>query len=178
MDTPHQQIITDFFNFVIRQVTKADLPALEWEGEYLMFRRMFATLYQGTLAGNTLMWVIEHPGSGIIGQAFVMLKSGERGAADGKNRAYVFSFRVKSQWRNRGIGKYLMAFIEDDLRKRGFKFVTLNVAQDNPAALRLYEHLGYQIINAHAGVWSFIDHEGNLQHVNEPSWRMMKRIGT
>ena len=132
-------------NFPIRLVKQSDLPALEWDGEYLKYRRMFSELYRQSLAGKTLLWVIESPEGEIIGQAFVMLISSEREAADGKDRAYIFAFRVKERFRNRGIGSYLMQFTEKDLQDRGFKYVTLNVAKDNPDARRLYQRLGYEI---------------------------------
>jgi ribosomal protein S18 acetylase RimI-like enzyme len=69
-----------------------------------------------------------------------------------------------------------MHFIEDDLDRRGFKFVTLNVAKDNPKALRLYRRLGYRIIGSRPGIWSYTDNEGRVQYVEEPAWRMMKRL--
>ena len=151
---------------------------LEWDGEYWMFRNMFADLYRSTLSGRTLMWVVACQGKGgeLVGQAFVMLKSSELDAANGKTRAYVFSFRVKDEWRNQGIGSYLMRFVEDDLRERGFQFVTLNVAKENQAALRLYRRLGYQVVGSRPGVWSFRDPDGNLHQVREPSWRMIKSL--
>jgi ribosomal protein S18 acetylase RimI-like enzyme len=62
------------------------------------------------------------------------------------------------------------------LKQRGFKFVTLNVAKDNPNALRLYRRLGYRIIGSRPGVWSYKDHYGKIQYVEEPAWRMMKRL--
>lgn len=161
---------------IIRQVIEADLPALEWEGEYMKYRKMFTSLYQEALAGRTLLWVITLPEGEIIGQAFVMLRSSEREAADGKDRAYIFAFRVKSAWRNLGIGGYLMKFVEADLRGRGYKFVTLNVAQDNDKALRLYKRLGYKVIGSRSGNWSFRDERGILQHVHEPAWRMIKGL--
>lgn len=160
----------------IRPVTKADLPALEWDGEYWMYREMYADLYRNCQAGRTLMWVVVEPGGELIGQAFVMLKSGERDAADGEERAYVFSFRVKSGWRNQGIGAFLMRFIEEDLRQRGFKLVTLNVAKENQAARRLYERLGYRVTGSRPGTWSFRDPDGVLHRVKEPSWRMVKDL--
>ena len=163
-------------DLIIRQVTRADLPGLEWEGEYWKFRQMFADLFRNSLAGRTLMWIVVSPEGELIGQAFVMLKSGERDAADGKHRAYVFSFRVKDHWRNRGLGSHLMGFVEDDLRQRGFQFVTLNVAKDNQGALRLYKRLGYQVIESRPGTWSYRDPDGVVHHVKEPSWRMMKDL--
>ncbi len=163
-------------DLTIRQVAKRDLPALEWEGEYWKFRAMFADLYRNTQLGRTLMWLIAVPGGELIGQAFVMLKSGERDAADGKTRAYVFAFRVKSAWQNRGIGSHLMHFVEEDLRQRGFSYVTLNVAKENLPALRLYKRLGYQVTSSRPGIWSYRDPDGVVHHVREPAWRMMKSL--
>ena len=166
----------DFQDLIIRQVQEIDLPALEWEGEYQKYRRMFTSLYNESLSGRTLLWVITLSDGTFIGQAFVMLKSSEREAADGQNRAYLFAFRVKPFWRNRGIGQHLMRFIESDLRNRGFKFITLNVAKDNQAAFRLYKRLGYRVIGSRSGNWTYRDHEGRLQHVHEPAWRMIKSL--
>ncbi len=173
LDSTHGE---DHHDLTIRHLEKADLPALEWDGEYTKYRRMYATLYRETRIGRVLMWVIESPSGEIIGQVFVMLYSSERETADGKDRAYVFAFRVKPQWRGKGIGHHLMGFVEDDLRKRGFKLVTLNVAKENLGAISLYERLGYTIIESRPGIWSFKDHRGKVQQVNEPSWRMMKNI--
>jgi ribosomal protein S18 acetylase RimI-like enzyme len=164
-------------DLVIRKVTKADLPSLEWDGEFIKYRRMYANIFHSTFTGNTLMWLIEIPGTETIGQAFVLLKSTEPDAADGATRAYFFAFRIKPHWQNKGIGSYVMQFIEEDLRRRGFKYLTLNVAKDNAGAIRLYERLGYKIIGPRSGLWSYKDHEGHVQRVNEPSWRMIKRIG-
>lgn len=165
-----------FQDLTIRQVQEEDLPALEWDGEYQKYRRMFANLYKESLSQKILLWVITLPDGEFIGQAFVMLKSSELEAADGRNRAYIFAFRVKPTWRNRGVGAYLMQFVESDLRARGFRFVTLNVAKDNQRALRLYKRLGYKVIGSRSGNWTYRDHEGRLQHVHEPAWRMIKGL--
>lgn len=161
----------------IRTVKKEDLQALEWDGEYKKYRRMYADIFYSTLVEKTLMWVVETGQGEIIGQAFVMLKSNESDAADGQKKAYFFGFRIRETWRNRGVGSYLMRFVEGDLAKRGFQTITLNVAKDNSDALRLYQRLGYKILGSHAGKWSYVDDQGVIQHVNEPSWRMIKRIG-
>ena len=167
---------SDPHSITIRLVTETDLIRLEWEGEYKKYRRMYASLYRNMLTGTTLMWLIENPQGVVIGQAFVMLKSSELEAADGKKRAYLFAFRIRPAWRNRGIGTLMMDHIERDLFRRGFLFVTLNVAKENPGARRLYERLGYKVIGSKPGVWSFRDDEGNIQHMVEPAWRMMKRL--
>lgn len=176
MDAVNPQKAFNLEDLRITQVTRDDLPALEWEGAYKKYRRMYARLYQNSQRGITLMWVAKTPAGEIVGQAFVMLKSGEREAADGVNRAYVFAFRVKPAWRGQGIGSHLMNFVESDLRKRGFRAVTLNVSKDNHAALRLYRRLGYRVTGSRPGVWSYTDEKGKVHHVNEPAWRMIKYL--
>jgi ribosomal protein S18 acetylase RimI-like enzyme len=159
---------------IIRAVQRADLPALEWDGEYLHFRRLYQDIYQSALAGKALMWVAEYPSVGIIGQLFVQLLSLRDELADGTNRAYIYGFRIKPAYRHEGIGKQMMRVVEGDLYQRGFQWVTLNVAKDNPDARRLYEILGYRVIAVDPGQWSYLDHLGNRQHVLEPAWRMEK----
>ncbi len=176
MDTPNNAKPMELKDLIIREVVKDDLPALEWGGEFTKYRRMYGSIYRDSLSDKNIMWVVTLPNSEIIGQAFVMFKSADWAAADGESRAYIFAFRIKPRWRNRGVGSYLMAFIEEDLQERGYKYATLNVAKDNPDALRLYKHLGYKITGSRSGNWSYRDHEGNLQQVNEPSWRMMKKL--
>ncbi len=177
VDNPCSKQSNKLKDLYIRKVKKEDLPALEWGGEYSKFRQMYTSLYRDTQVGRALMWMIETQENKMVGQAFVMLRSGDTSAADGERRAYVFSFRIKPEYRNQGIGSYLMSFVQTDLSERGFKFLTLNVAKENKDALRLYKRLGYKIIGSHPGKWSYTDHEGRTHQVNEPAWRMMKRIG-
>lgn len=164
-------------SLVIRRVTEADLAALEWDGEYQKNRLTYARLFEDSKMGNTILWMVETPRGEMVGQAFVMLVSGEKDAADGLERAYMFAFRVKRQFRNQGVGTMLLHFIERDLTRRGFRIVTLNVAKENPDARRLYERLGYRVTGSRPGKWSFRDDKGKIQRVNEPAWRMEKRIG-
>ncbi len=163
-------------DLVIRAADSTDLSALEWDGLYLKYRRMYQDIYRRALQGIILMWIVETRGGEMIGQAFVLLKGSDRRTADGRRRAYVFAFRIRPAFRNRGIGSHLMTFVERDLMRRGFKTVTLNVAKDNPDALRLYRRLGYRVIGSQPGKWSYKDHEGKLHHVDEPAWRMIKSL--
>ena len=166
----------DWNDLVIRPVKRADLPDLEWGGAYLKYRRMYASIYRDSQRRRILMWIIEHKIQGLVGQVFVLLNSNEPDAADGRTYAYVFAFRIKPVWRNLGIGSHLMHFVEDDLRDRGFRCVTLNVAKENMNALRLYQRLGYQITGSKPGVWSYEDHTGKTIHIHEPAWRMEKHL--
>jgi ribosomal protein S18 acetylase RimI-like enzyme len=161
---------------VIRTAIREDLPALEWNGDYIHFRRLYAEAYKRTEKGRGLIWVIEMPGEGIIGQALVQLLGSRTELANGTMRAYVYAVRVRPSFRGNGYGTRLMQRVENDLFERGFSVVTLNVAKENVKARRLYERLGYQVVAADRGRWSYIDHQGKRQHVHEPAWRMEKNL--
>jgi len=166
----------NLWKVVIRQANKSDLPGLEWDGEYLHYRRLYQDIYQSTLGGKALMWVAELPEAAIIGQLFVQLQSLRSELADGNERAYIYGFRIKPSYRRQGLGKRMMFAVEADLRQRHFCCVTLNVSRENPQARRLYESIGYRVVGVDPGRWTYLDHLGNRQEVDEPAWRMEKEI--
>ncbi len=159
----------------IRYMVESDLPALEWGGEFKHFRKMYAEAFQRYLRGLSLLWVAELDGK-VIGQVFVQLNCDRPELANGRDRAYLYSFRVQGGYRSRGIGTRMMQVVEEDLRDRGFRYVTLNVARDNTRAQDLYIRRGYKVIAPEPGEWSYQDDRGDWQHVKEPAWRMEKQI--
>ena len=70
-----------------------------------------------------------------------------------------------------------MSHAESDLVQRRFQELTLNVARDNPGAIRLYKRLGYRILKEIPGRWSYYDDQGRLQRVSEPGYRLIKELG-
>jgi ribosomal protein S18 acetylase RimI-like enzyme len=169
-------MLIDINKLIIRTTTHEDLTDLEWDGEFTHFRRLYAKAFRQQQKGETIMWIAELPEIGIIGQAFVQLIGSRAELADGIMKAYIYSVRVRSPYRNQGIGSRLMNIAENDLIQRGFIFVTLNVGRDNPKARQLYERLGYQVVANEPGNWSYLDHRGKRQTVHEPAWRMQKKL--
>lgn len=161
---------------VIRVVEQSDLPALEWDGEYTHFRRMFAESFQRQQRGFSVLWVAELPGAGIIGQVFIQLICDRHELADGLYRAYLYSFRIKAPYRSAGLGGKMLAAVEADLKQRHFRSITLNVAKVNTRARQMYERHGFHATAHEPGCWSYRDHEGVLHQVEEPAWRMEKQI--
>lgn len=161
---------------IIRQLRQEDLPELEWDGQFRHFRRVFHTAYQRAQRGLSLLWVVELPGKGIIGQIFIQITCDRPELADGVSRAYFYSFRIRPLYRGFGLGKRVLKFIEEDLQTRGFSFVTLNVAKTNERARTLYESVGYKVVAHEPGNWSYTDHHGKLNQVHEPAWRMEKKL--
>jgi ribosomal protein S18 acetylase RimI-like enzyme len=159
--------------FHIRPVREGDLPALEWDGVYRHYRRVYRQTFDDVRKGRRLMLLAVTEGE-VIGQVFVQLQGG--GFAGGK-RGYVYAFRVKPDWRRRGVGRQLMAEAEAELVRRGFHVAVIAVAQNNPDARRLYERLGYTVYSEDAGIWHYTDADGVRRRVEEPSWLMEKRLG-
>jgi ribosomal protein S18 acetylase RimI-like enzyme len=162
----------------IRPVELTDLPAMEWEGEYSHFRKVYAAAYERMQKGLSVLWVLELPDVGVVGQVFIQLTCDRPELADGYLRAYLYSFRVKSEYQNAGLGTLVMDFVEQDLKSRGFKFITLNVAKVNVRAQNLYFRRGYRIVAHEPGRWSYPDENGVWHNMEEPSWRMEKPISS
>lgn len=160
----------------IRYLEERDLPALEWEGEFIHFRRLYHDAYRRMLRGLSVLWVAELAETGLLGQVFIQLQCDRPELCDGANRAYLYGFRVRPAYRGCGLGSAMMLAAESDLSARGFSALTLNVARDNSDAIRLYRRRGYRIIAPEPGNWSYIDHTGTLVDVHEPAWRMEKYL--
>lgn len=161
---------------VYRQVKSSDLPRLEWNGEFTHFRNVFKNAFEKSKTGKTKLWVVEIKHVGLIGQAFVQLISSRLDLANGVDRAYIYAFRFKENYRNIGLGSSLLKFIESDLLQINFKETTLNVARENLRAIHFYQKHGFKIVAEESGEWSYRDHNNVLQTVVEPAWKMVKYL--
>jgi ribosomal protein S18 acetylase RimI-like enzyme len=159
----------------IRLAKEEDLPALEWDGEFIRFRRMYKEAMREALKGRRLIVLAEVSGE-VIGQVFVNLYSTWRAAFLGSKTGYFHSFRVKPEFRNQGIGRSLILHAEQLLIEHGYQHAVISVAKTNQSARRLYEELGYEVFREDPGRWSFMDHQNQVQHVHEPAYILRKRI--
>ena len=66
--------------------------------------------------------------------------------AIGRNYVGVFDIVVKEEYRKKGYGREIVQAILAEAAKRGIKNSYLQVMLNNPAALHLYEKLGYREI--------------------------------
>jgi ribosomal protein S18 acetylase RimI-like enzyme len=161
---------------IIRRLEAGDLRSIEWDGEYTHLRQVYERAYQKSKNGITILWVAELPGFGIIGQVFLQLSSERSDLADGHNRAYLYSLRVKPAFRSMGFGTRLMEVAESTLCEMGYLMVTLTVAKNNHRAIQLYKRCGYRIVASEAGLWNYQDDKGKWQSIREPAWRMEKNL--
>lgn len=160
---------------LIREATEEDLRALEWEGRYQHYRRLYRRAMAEAKRGRRVLLVAEADDR-VVGQIFVQLSSGRGEYADGERSGYLYAFRVRPNYRNQGIGTQLLDEAEDVLRERGFSRAVIAVAKENDAARRLYENRGYSVFAEDPGKWSYIDHEGELRRVSEPAYVLEKGL--
>ena len=161
--------------FVIRIARSNDLPALEWEGEYRRFRRLYRRAMNEARRGRRILLVADMDGT-LIGQIFVQLHTVPADPKREPRTAYLYSFRVRPKFRNLGIGSSLVSEAEQALRKKAFQRALIGVAKDNEGALRLYRRLGYELLTEDPGEWSFVDHRNRVQNIREPTYIMEKYL--
>ncbi len=178
MDSTETKAATNWLDqIVIRHLRPDELTALEWDGAYSHFRRVYARALQRAQNGLAVLWVAVDEAETLIGQVFVLLNSEfDPQLANGEDRAFIHSFRVRPEFRSRGLGERLLQVTEADLVARKFKIVGLNVADDNSAARRFYERHGYRPVMKVSGEWSYTDHLGAERDVKEPGWRLIKNL--
>lgn len=76
-----------------------------------------------------------------------LIERGQTGSLDVETEGdvlYIDSVAVDSKFGGRGIGTKLIQRVVEHARETNIPAVTLNVDQDNPAAARLYERLGFR----------------------------------
>jgi len=161
---------------VIREASSEDISDMEWEGELTHFRNLYADAFRRAQRKLTIIWLAYLEQNRLTGQVMIQLNCERPELADGKARAYLYGFRIRPEYRSQGLGTRIMNHVEDDLRVRGYTTLTLNVAINNPRARSLYTRLGFVVVAHEPGIWSYVDHLGHRQWVEEPAWRMEKHL--
>jgi len=131
----------------IRRAKPADLPAL-----VALERRAFTTdhlsprQYRHHLGNPGALVLAAVDAGGLLGKAVVFFRKGS-------DIARLYSIAVDHVARGRGIASALLHAVERGARARGCARLRLEVRQDNPGAIRLYEKLGYRRFGAIAGFY-------------------------
>jgi len=73
------------------------------------------------------------------------------------DEAELITIAVDPKWRKKGVGMALMRALFEDLRMTPARQLFLEVAADNPAALRLYTKLGFSKLSERQGYYARAD---------------------
>lgn len=160
-------------SFRIREATEEDLLGLEWEGEYSRYRQLYQKSMKDARKGRRILLVSEAEEK-LIGQIFIQLYTIPSDPLRLPATGYLYSFRVRPEYRNMGIGTSLVRNAEKKLLQLAFRRVLIGVAKENRDARRLYERLGYKILAEDPGEWSFIDDKNSEHLVHVPTYIMEK----
>ena len=144
----------------IRPVQEEDLAAL-----YALEQRCFATdrlsrrRFRHWVSASNREFLVATLNDELLGYGLVLIHRGTR-------LARLYSLAVSDTARGLGLGRRLLHALETATTQRGRLYMRLEVAEDNKAAITLYESLGYVAFGAYADYYE--DHQTAL--------RMQKRI--
>ncbi|WP_250460467.1 GNAT family N-acetyltransferase/peptidase C39 family protein [Microbulbifer litoralis] len=147
-------------HFSIRPVGAADTPALHaleqacFDSDRLSRRRL-----RHWVAAENRVFLVAEREEQLLGYVLVLLRRGTR-------LARLYSLAVGPRGRGQGIGKALLSAAEEASSHSGRLFMRLEVAEDNRAAIALYQQLGYRTFGSYA---NYYEDDGN-------ALRMQKRI--
>lgn len=110
---------------------------VRWKEEFIeRFNDKTILIYYGFLDGQIITEAIA-----VISEKDKYIQNKE-GLID-KNSAYVMSFNTNKQYEGQGYFSKLYKFMEQDLKKRGFKRLTLGVEPCEVRNMLIYFNLGY-----------------------------------
>ncbi len=160
----------------IRLMREEDLYEIEWNGEFSRYRRIYKEVYRSSQSGLSIPWIAEDPENGIIGQVFLTKKTPNRSFCEFSPYLFLTSFRVKQDFRDRGLGTVLMKKSIDTARNLKIGYICLNCAQRNLRGRKFYDRFGFVVIRDDPGNWSYIDDRGEICTEIEPAWAMRAEV--
>ena len=92
------------------------------------------------------LWRVAWDGDQIAGMVLSFIDKAQN-AEYGRKRGYTENICVRRPWRHRGVAHALIALAQKAVKERGMTEAALGVdAQNLSGALRLYQHMGYQVV--------------------------------
>lgn len=79
----------------------------------------------------------------LIGELRARYESDDANDTIRGKRAYLYAFRIRAGFQNRGYGTYLLKTVLSVLERNGYDEFTVGVEDDNERALHIYQKLGF-----------------------------------
>ena len=98
--------------------------------------------YNNIETGNAVFWTVENEGE-LIGELYVFYNLDDKDFADGKNTAYLCAFRIREDFRGKGIGTALLREVLARLKAAGFTRATIGVGPEEERNIKLYRNQGF-----------------------------------
>jgi ribosomal protein S18 acetylase RimI-like enzyme len=156
----------------LRACTEADLPALEWGDQYTHHRELIHEAFGRQRRGELAM-IVADAGSFPIGQVWVDLhRRRARGAG------LLQAVRVLPWLTGRGVGAQLVGAAEQLLRTRGFAAAEIFVETENVRARRLYERLGYVVVDRIREAYTYTPPGGDRERIALDEWILRKTLAS
>ena len=144
----------------IRSAREQDVPALvDLENASFASDRLSPRRIKYWVGADNRVFLVAERDGVLLGYCLILLHNGTR-------LARLYSIAIAAQARGLGIGRKLLAAGEEKASERGRLFMRLEVAQNNQAAIKLYESMGYSTFGSYPDYYE--DHQDAL--------RMQKRI--
>jgi len=153
----------------IRSATLADLDKITWssndlKGEYYI--KKWAQKEQGKL--DMYVAIIDDFPIGYIWLDWTKLAQ--------KNSGEISSFAILEPFRSKGIGRSMMAEMENILLQKGLKVSQTGFNKENLRAGKLYQKLGYKIIGDTQSSGVYTLSSGEKVNYFEDCWVMTKAL--
>lgn len=136
----NEEELQAFLEYLIPDYAKEKVEAGVWKAEeapHLSREAILRLLPEGLATKDQYLYMIEEEGGSPIGFIWLYVDQG-------KQEAFLYEISLYEEWRGRGLGKAVMAAMEQQAKELGAKSVGLHVFGHNQRALRLYEKSGYQ----------------------------------
>lgn len=126
----------------IEKLAVNDLHVLTQLYEYNNVEQMITECSQDIQNGIIDIFVL-YKNDVLIGELHVMYESNDENYAVRGRRAYMFAFRVREDFQNKGYGTYLLKNVLAILKGNGYREFTVGVEDDNFRAFHMYQALGF-----------------------------------
>lgn len=126
----------------VEKLAVHDLYALTQLFDYHDVEQMISKCTHDIQNGIIDIFVLYYKGV-LLGELHVMYESEDENYAVRGRRAYLFAFRVRKEFRNKGYGTHLLKTVLAILKEDGYYEFTVGVEDDNPRAIHMYKSLGF-----------------------------------
>lgn len=126
----------------IRKATEKEMLSL-WGYETMDSAPPTALFFaQNISSGNAEFWALDDDGQ-MIGELYVFWQLSDKDFADGESRAYLCAFRIKSEYRGKGYGGFLLKEVLEYIKNKGIQIATIGVDETEERNIRMYHRFGF-----------------------------------